>query len=374
VVGEREERVGELTFWVFELHFNETNTHQLCPAHEEDDEDDADFVQDGDDEEEEEDDDDGPTLCGECTYEDQTKTVKCAGCKAQYEVEHQLFVAGFKELYIHQCQVTGCYSKKENVSEWEEYLQWTVTSYVGQDMNASAFALDMTTEFDAAQMDCQLPAEFMPTLIVFLDVWEEQLNAIDQDGFAMIAMGRVPVTPASVGSAVIWKGGNDQKGIVRYVGPHATNGIPCIGIELTTPNGKSDGKVGIHQYCFAGVQPNCLQWSILPGSSSQQQVQSILQQSSQQSARARCASVRTDTAPSTSTNLTTRKQTRSERQQPVVEVLPRQTRRSQRCRVRVMPAAQLAMPPRVAKFARSMSSDGGQPLGGDQKNRHLLDI
>jgi hypothetical protein len=43
----------------------------------------------------------------------------------------------------------------------------------------------------------------------------------------------------------------------NHVGPHATKNLPCIGLELTTPNGKSNGVVGAHQYCFSEVEANC---------------------------------------------------------------------------------------------------------------------
>jgi hypothetical protein len=202
------------------------------------------------DSESSDDDDSAPVQCDECTYDDQTKTVKCAGCNAQCEVERQLFVVGFNEIYEKRCQETGCLPKVAGVSEVDAYLQWTVTSYVGQDMNASVFAVDMTTAFDAAGMEC-------PPMLVFLDVWEEQMNSIDHAGFSMTAYGGELVNPECVGSVVVWKGGMDLEGVVRYVGPHATKNIPCIGIALATPGGKSDGVVGIHQYCFAGVEANC---------------------------------------------------------------------------------------------------------------------
>jgi hypothetical protein len=158
--------------------------------------------------------------------------------------------------------------------EAAKHVNWWITSFRGQNKDATDFALAMIDQFE----HYGLPH---PEHWYFLELWQKELLSVPEENFRERVVTTGPdgadfpymATPADVGRPCAWIRftSNNLSGTVRYVGPHHDGLRLVIGIELDAQappsNRAGNGLVnGLNQY-YVPDDPGCSFYenTVLPG-------------------------------------------------------------------------------------------------------------
>ena len=175
--------------------------------------------------------------CTNCTFFDGVR-LECEACLANRAKMTAYYVKGIEVMFLDRASDAAAvdyeYDPEELQAEAETHVNWWITSFRGQNKNATDFALAMIEQFD----HYELP---YPQHWYFLELWQKQLLQVPEENFCM----RVDMigsdgadfphmaTPQDVGTKCTWlRNTLPLTGTVRFVGPRHCGQKTVVGIEL----------------------------------------------------------------------------------------------------------------------------------------------
>jgi hypothetical protein len=185
--------------------------------------------------------------CTTCTFFGGDR-VECEACLDNRAKTTECYLKGIEAMFLDRASDAGDYDYDPDDlrEEAERHVNWWITSFRGQNKNATDFALAMIEQFDHYGMP-------YPQHWYFLELWQKQLLQVPEENFRVQANmtgadgADFPhmATPGDVGTKCTWMRHTlPLPGTVRYVGPRHCGKRTVIGIELENVAPVSTGVTG----------------------------------------------------------------------------------------------------------------------------------